>query len=147
MVNRLTGELSVFCDGGARGNPGLAACAFVVEDMMRRVIYRQGKFLGRATNNVAEYSGVILAWSWLVENEGPDRVNFFLDSQLVVNQLNGLYRVKDEKMIKLVLLIKQQQEKFRGIAVYTHIARDKNKRADRLVNKILDQHAFAEKIM
>ena len=131
------GELIIHTDGGSRGNPGPAACAFVVEQN-GEVVFRASKYLGKATNNVAEYSGVIIALEWL--NKESDAV-FFLDSELVVKQLNGLYKVKDENLHKLFtqvkILIKQTGKKI----IFKHVRREENKIADLLLNQELDRHS------
>ena len=131
------GELIIHTDGGSRGNPGPAACAFVVEQK-GEVVFRASKYLGKATNNVAEYSGVIIALEWL--NKESDAV-FFLDSELVVKQLNGLYKVKDENLHKLFtqvkILIKQTGKKI----IFKHVRREENKIADLLLNQELDRHS------
>lgn len=137
-------SLKVFSDGGARGNPGPAASAFVVKDFQDNIIYKSGKTIGNTTNNIAEYTGVKMAMDWLVENNKENfKINFFLDSQLVVNQLKGLFKIKNENLRRLVLLIKQQEVKLKGQVTYQHIPREKNKEADLLVNKALDSpHDF-----
>jgi len=92
-------SLIIHTDGGSRGNPGPAACAFDVEQNGKE-IFHQSKFLGTATNNFAEYSGVINALDWLMNNNIYPQVNFYLDSELVVRQINGIYKVKDENVKK-----------------------------------------------
>ncbi|MBI4029534.1 MAG: ribonuclease HI family protein [Candidatus Blackburnbacteria bacterium] len=137
-------NLKVFSDGGARGNPGPAASAFVVKDFQNNIIFKNAKKIGNTTNNIAEYTAVVMAMDWLVENKKENlAVNFFLDSQLVVNQLKGLFKIKNENLRRLVLLIKQQEVKLKGQVTYQHIPREKNKEADLLVNKALDSpHDF-----
>lgn len=136
-------EIIIHTDGGSRGNPGPAACAFVVENN-NQVIFRGSRFLKTATNNIAEYSGVILALEWL--NKKSDEVKlkseikFFLDSELVVKQLNGLYKVKDENIKKLFLEVKNLILKLEKNVFFQHIPREKNKDADRLVNEELDRN-------
>src|SRR3989344_7261691 len=94
-------ELIIYCDGGSRGNPGPAASAVVVTKN-NKAIFSEGKYLGRATNNVAEYSAVLMAIQWLVKNQSEISNNIVttinLDSQLLEKQLNGFYKVKNEKM-------------------------------------------------
>ena len=104
-------QITIHTDGGSRGNPGPAACAFVVENSGEE-IFKGAKFLGKQTNNFAEYSGVILALQWVTKNFSTSNLNnqpkgcqfpiiFYLDSELVVKQINGLYRVKDENLKNL----------------------------------------------
>ena len=96
--------LLIFTDGGARGNPGPAAIGFIIKDNYGEVLVELGKFIGRATNNVAEYQAVIEALTWLKNNYqrkelSNDQIDFFLDSNLVVNQLNGFYKIKTKKTL------------------------------------------------
>lgn len=133
-------ELKIYCDGGARGNPGPAACAFVVLEN-EKIVHKEGKFLGEGTNNFAEYSGVLNAFSWLSKNNGKYKglqINFYLDSQLVVKQLMGEYKIKNEKLKGLFDVIKEYEQTFGAIVSYTFIPREKNRLADFLVNKTLD---------
>lgn len=131
--------INIFCDGGARGNPGPGAAAFVAMDESGKVIERRGIFLGVTTNNQAEYNGVLLAFSFLKNlKEKPKVVNFFLDSELVTNQLLGRYKIKDQKLQILVMKVKKAEREL-GIKInYTHVPRSKNKLADLLVNKTID---------
>lgn len=133
----------IHTDGGARGNPGPAACAFIAE-VEGKIVQEESGFLGNSTNNYAEYHGVLLALKWLKENYKNFKVGtatFYLDSELVVRQLTGVYKVKDKKLIDLFL----QAGKFiRDINLrvgYKHVPRTKNKIADLLVNQELDKHA------
>lgn len=134
--------LKIFSDGGARGNPGPAACAVVfVKDGTE--IFKGSKFLGEATNNVAEYHGVVFALEKLVENPGwvgGGLVIFFLDSELIVNQLLGKYKIKNQTLATLSLRAKELERKINGEIFYKHISRTANKVADWLVNEELDRH-------
>lgn len=131
-------EVNIFCDGGSRGNPGPAAAAFVVKGADGMILAREGKVLGVTTNNVAEYTGVLMAFQWIVENLSNQRVNFYLDSQLVVNQLTGVYKIKDKRLLQLALQIQAFHKEFPGKIFYTHVRRAYNKDADALVNETLD---------
>lgn len=128
--------IEVYCDGGARGNPGPAAYGFVVK-AGGQPIKREGKAIGIATNNFAEYTAVIAALKWLVQDYQGQDLNFFLDSKLAVSQLSGLYKIKSATIRNLVFEIKTQESKF-GQIRYNYIPREKNKEADRLVNLALD---------
>jgi len=140
-------KLTVFCDGGARGNPGPAGIGFLMTDEKGKELVRHGEAIGKATNNVAEYTAVRLALSWLVNSlKGRDqRAIFYLDSQLVVNQLNGNYKIKNAKLRELVIEVRsleQELRKQKGIEIeYNFIPRDKNEQADALVNQALDGQA------
>ena len=134
-------NLKIFCDGGARGNPGPAASAFVVYRDGKQ-FHKTSKFIGKTTNNVAEYSAVIMALQWLTEEDikEMDTISFILDSELVTKQLNGLYKIKNEKLRQLAMMAKDLERKINGRATYTWSPRSKNKVADSLVNKELDEN-------
>ncbi len=132
----------IFTDGGSRGNPGPAACGFAVvfDD---RVIFKNSKFLNTTTNNVAEYNAVILALEWLLENENKfanNSIQFILDSELVVRQLNGIYKVKKNELIILNLEIRRLMARSKMKIFFKNVPREKNKIADGLVNEELDRH-------
>jgi len=127
-------NLEIYCDGGARGNPGPAASAFVVYEN-KKVVHKEGKYLGIATNNVAEYTAVIMALTWLT---GSADVIFYLDSELVVKQLTGLFKIKNEKLRELAIKVKTLEKNFTGEIVYKNLRREKNSVADSLVNETLD---------
>ncbi len=134
-------ELTIYTDGGARGNPGPAASAFVVKEG-DSIIHEQAFYLGERTNNYAEYKGVDFAMDWLADyckENKVKQVTFILDSQLVVNQLSGNYKVKSKNLIELFLAIKNKEKSLSCRLVYTSVLRDKNKRADKLLNDKLDQ--------
>lgn len=124
-------------DGGSRGNPGPGACGVVLKDQAGRVIKERGKYLGICTNNEAEYKGLILGLELALELSA-DTVEILMDSELVVKQLKGQYRVKEPKLYKLYLQAKNL-EKLLGNVTYYAIPREQNKRADSLVNRILDE--------
>lgn len=127
----------IHCDGASRGNPGNAAAAFVVLQE-GKVVYKSGKKLGLATNNQAEYCAVIEALNWLTRNNMTEiSVKFILDSQLVVNQLKGNYKIKNQVLLKLALEVKKLENLF-SKTEYVNVSREKNKIADTLVNQILD---------
>lgn len=136
-----TKNLIIYTDGGARGNPGPAAAAFVaIRD--GKIVFRKSKYLGKATNNFAEYSGVIMALSWLLKkdrNKDTSGTKIFIDSELVTNQLLGKYKVKSEGLKPLILKIRKLEKDYRKEVNYKSVPRDKNKLADYLVNKLLDE--------
>lgn len=132
-------NLVVFCDGGARGNPGPAAAACVVEDRAGKKRYLCGKYLGEATNNQAEYAAVDLALEVIKENyQDKQDAAFFLDSTLVANQLAGLYKVKNPSLRDLIFKIRQL-ESCLGEVYYQYVSREDNTEADGLVNRVLDK--------
>jgi len=131
----------IHTDGGARGNPGPAACAFVAEDE-GKVLHRDSKNLGINTNNFAEYSAVVLALEWLVENKqklAGRNVYFYSDSELIVKQINGQYKIKNE-ILKLLNATVVKLRKQSGLNIFfKNILRHDNKIADQLVNDELDK--------
>lgn len=137
-------RLFVFCDGGARGNPGPAAIGFVVKDDSGKILRKCGKFIGQATNNVAEYQAVIEALKWIASSikHQTSNIQFFLDSRLVVNQLNGLFKIKDKNLRQLIVKVRQLEQEVGGNVSYHLIKREKNQEADRLVNETLDRQFF-----
>ncbi len=137
-------NLNIFCDGGSRGNPGPSASAFIVYDPSGALVYEQGFYLGVGTNNQAEYQAVhealkYLTTHYLSHNPQPTTLNFYLDSELVVKQLTGVYKIKDENLklkaqeIKNLIFLSSAKINF------TYIPREKNSAADKLVNSTLDQ--------
>ena len=135
--------IHVFTDGGARGNPGPAGIGVYIIDEEKNVLYAFGKAIGIATNNVAEYKALIAAFSWLVENklivEGHKEVHFFLDSLLLVSQINGTFKVKNPHLKELLFAVREKEASLSVPMQYTHVPREKNKEADRLVNEALDR--------
>jgi ribonuclease HI len=134
-------KMFIYCDGGARGNPGPAASAFVAIHNSK-IIHKDSKYLGKATNNVAEYGSVILALTWLLKNyktamELEIIVN--LDSELVTKQMAGLYKVKNPKLKEMYVIGKRLESKLSTKVSYKWTPRDKNRLADFLVNKELDK--------
>lgn len=133
------GMLHLFTDGGSRGNPGQAAIGIVLEDPARGKILREhAERIGIGTNNVAEYRALIEGLQ-IARRYHPNRLICFLDSELLVKQLKGEYRVR---MQTLQPLFEEIQELVRDIPTveFRHIPRGDNWRADALVNKVLDEH-------
>jgi ribonuclease HI len=132
-------NIKIFCDGGARGNPGPGAAAIVVEKE-GKVFFKHSKFLGKVTNNVAEYNAALLAFYWL--NKNQDLLNketlLFFDSELVAKQLSGVFKIKNENLKMLFKKIKSLEKKIPTKILFFPIPRNKNKLADFLVNKELD---------
>lgn len=134
-------EIVIHTDGGSRGNPGPAACGFVVEDG-EKVLHKGSTYLGRATNNHAEYSGVIVALKWLEEQKDllKRKLVFYLDSELIVRQLNGVYKVKDQNLQKLNKEIISSIKELNIDVSFKNVPRERNKIADSLVNESLDNN-------
>lgn len=129
----------IHCDGGSRGNPGFGAAAFVAKNAQGAICFEQGEKLGKVTNNFAEYKAVLLALEWLEKINPKDNVQFILDSQLVVNQLNGIFKIKDKNLIEMAGKIKNREKRLAIKISYKNVPREENKIADTLVNKIFDQ--------
>ncbi len=123
-------------DGGARGNPGPAAYGYVLETDDGTVLAAHGEAIGVATNNVAEYSGLVAGLEKALE-AGVAELEVVSDSELMVKQMRGEYRVKNEALQDLFLDASRLARKV-GRVEYTHVRRTHNELADRLVNEALD---------
>jgi ribonuclease HI len=132
-------KLTIFADGGSRGNPGPAASGAVVTDESGTVVREIGTFLGTTTNNVAEWTGLISGVEAALEL-GADEIVIRLDSELVIKQLTGVYRVKHPNMIPLHTKAKALLKKFRHVDI-KHVPRRQNAAADAVVNAVLDARA------
>ncbi len=144
----------VHTDGGARGNPGPAAVGVVIEisnikyqisNSENKKVIEISKRIGESTNNVAEYSAVfeglrtIQQYNSTTMNKNEKlEIQFFLDSNLVVQQLNGTFKVKDARLRELLMQIRTLEQEVGGGVTYTYVPREENRRADWLVNKALD---------
>ena len=126
----------LFTDGGARGNPGPAAFAYVLEAEDGTVLAAHGEAFGVATNNVAEYRALVAGLAKAVELQVPE-LEVVSDSELMVKQMQGIYRVKNEALRELSLDAARHARKI-GKVTYTAVRREHNKLADKLVNEALD---------
>ena len=126
----------LFTDGGARGNPGPAAYGYVLEAEDGTVLAAEGRAIGSATNNVAEYSGLIAGLRKAAELHVPD-VEVVSDSELMVKQMRGEYRVKNAALRALSVEAASLAREFANVE-YRHVRRAQNELADRLVNEALD---------
>jgi ribonuclease HI len=129
-------KMILHTDGGARGNPGPSAAGVVLSNSKKKVVKELGSYLGICTNNEAEYKALILGLE-AAKKAGAKEVKSYLDSELIVKQLNGEYKVKSPNMKKLWLEVQDQMKAFEKIT-YAHVFREKNVDADRLVNEVLD---------
>lgn len=129
-------KLTVHVDGGSRGNPGPAAVGAVVSDGDGQVLREEGRVIGRATNNVAEYRALLLGIE-LATELGADELDLVGDSELIVKQVRGEYRVKDPGLKPLHAEVKEALAPIRAWSI-RHVRREKNAEADRLVNETLD---------
>lgn len=136
-------EITIHTDGGARGNPGPAAIGVVIEQH-GKILHTFGKGIGEATNNVAEYTAVVEALKYIRTCQTSSvkhhdlRINFLLDSKLVVEQLNGRFKIKNAKLRELVLKVKILEQEVGGSITYKAVSREENRQADLLVNQALD---------
>jgi ribonuclease HI len=129
----------VMVDGAARGNPGQAGCGAAIYDENGVVVRQLSRYLGRTTNNVAEYEALLMGLEALLEL-GRRQIVVQSDSELLVRQLNGQYRVKDEKLKVLfhrAITLLRQFDSYRIL----HVGRELNKLADRLANQAIDNAA------
>jgi ribonuclease H / adenosylcobalamin/alpha-ribazole phosphatase len=126
----------LFTDGGARGNPGPAAAAYVLETDDGHVLAAHGEAIGVATNNVAEYRALVAGLAKAVE-VGVDELEVVSDSELLVKQMNGEYRVKSPPLVELSLEASHLARQL-GRVRYRAVRRIENELADRLVNEALD---------
>ncbi|MFN2432521.1 MAG: ribonuclease HI family protein [Gemmatimonadota bacterium] len=133
-------------DGAARGNPGPAGAGAVLEDAEGHVLVELSAFVGARTNNQAEYEALLLGLGALLEREsdsaGRCRVTAFLDSELVVRQLEGRYRVKDPALRELFDATRRLATRLGGFGV-RHVPREENRRADELANLAIDRELAA----
>jgi ribonuclease HI len=130
-------KVTLFADGGSRGNPGPAAGGAVLIDERGAIIQEVGVFIGIATNNVAEWRGLIVGLSAAL-NAGIEDLSIRLDSELVVRQVTGVYRVKHPDLIPLHKTARGLLAKFKSTDI-AHVPRAKNKEADAVVNRTLDE--------
>ena len=137
-------KLIIHTDGGSRGNPGPAASAFVVSDENNKVIASRGVYIGITTNNQAEYLAVANVMVWLNQYlnraaaDSVSGVSLFLDSELVVNQLTGKYKIKSPQLAQIITQINIAKQKLSVPVNFRYIPREQNKTADQLVNQTLD---------
>lgn len=126
----------IHIDGGSRGNPGPAGYGVHAVDDKGRVVAEHYGFIGTATNNVAEYQALVHAFR-LASERGARRIEIRSDSELVVKQMNGVYKVKHPDMITLWRQASTQRRAFEGAEI-KHVRREQNKEADALANKAMD---------
>ncbi len=131
-------KIKIFSDGGARGNPGPAGIGAIISNEQENKKISQ--YIGEATNNQAEYKAVIAALSWIKENIEADQteIECLLDSELIVEQLNQRYKIKNEGLKPLFWQVRDLVVALGGNVTFKYIPREKNKEADRLVNKAID---------
>jgi ribonuclease HI len=124
-------------DGGARGNPGPAAYGVVIRNSKGEVLAELSEYLGLQTNNFAEYSGLLAALEFAVREKYPS-LKIYSDSELLVRQMQGRYKVKNSALQELFARAQSLVKKLQFFSIQ-HVLRERNKEADRLVNKVLDE--------
>lgn len=132
-------EIKLYGDGGSRGNPGPSASGYVLMDMNDNILKKSGVYLGVTTNNQAEYQSLRLGLEEAYKM-GAQKVNVFMDSLLVINQMKGVFKVKNRDLWPIYESIKDQLAKFKEVT-FTHVPREFNKLADAEVNTTLDAEA------
>jgi len=136
-------KIKIFSDGGARGNPGPAGIGVKIEtrDQGSETRKEISKYIGDKTNNQAEYLAVIEGLEWVKENieEQDLEIECFLDSQLIVEQLNQRYKIKNEGLKPLFWQVRDLLISLGGKVNFKYIPREKNHEADKLVNKAIDE--------
>lgn len=130
-------KLIIYTDGGSRGNPGPAGAGAIIYDENHKVIAEISEFLGTTTNNQAEYRAILAGIKKAVALQASE-VEFYLDSELAVKQLNREYKVKNKDLAPLFLAVYNLTLSFKKIS-FTHIPREQNTEADRLANEAMDR--------
>ncbi len=137
-------KISIYTDGGSRGNPGKAAAGVVFCNEKGEVVKKFGKYLGdNVTNNEAEYSAAIMGLEKFKSTFGKllaktAEIDLYTDSELLANQTKGKYKIENEKLIPLFLKFWNLRVDFKKVKV-NYISRNKNKEADKVVNEVLDE--------
>lgn len=129
-------EAKLYGDGGSRGNPGPSASGYVLYDMNDTVMVENGLFLGITTNNQAEYQSLKMGLEAALKR-GITILHVYMDSMLVVNQVKGVFKVKNRDLIPVHASVMELTKKFTKITI-THVPRELNRRADGIVNEVLD---------
>lgn len=132
-----TGSFTAHCDGGSRGNPGPAAYGAVIEDPHGRIVARLSEYLGRQTNNYAEYQGLLAVLAWAAER-GVRNLRVISDSELMVRQMSGRYKVSSPALRPLWEEARRRSAHLDGFEM-RHTLRAGNKEADRLANEAMDR--------
>ena len=147
-MNNNKNRLIIHTDGGARGNPGPAAIGVVIKTEDGSPIVKLKRKIGVTTNNIAEYNAVLEALIWVKKHKTNieeaksqlSAINFFLDSQLVVNQLTGNFKIKNHGLKIIHQKVKLIEQELKAQIFYHAIPREQNKEADRLVNLAFDEN-------
>lgn len=136
VTTPLYNEIKFYGDGGSRGNPGPSASGYVLMDMQDKIIETNGEYLNITTNNQAEYHSLKLGLERALQL-GAKTIHVYMDSLLVINQMKGIYKVKNKELLPVYTTIKGILLQFEAVT-FTHVPRELNKLADAEVNRILD---------
>lgn len=136
MSQKTNQTLIIYTDGGARGNPGPAGIGAVAYDEQGNTVFEVSEYIGETTNNRAEYKAVVRALEEAKKQKAQE-LSFYLDSELIVKQLNGEYKIKNKGLQPLFVEIYNLGLNFKKVE-YRHVRREYNKEADRLVNRAID---------
>lgn len=134
-------RLSIYTDGGSRGNPGHSGYGFAVFDNHDNLVHQASQYLGIKTNNEAEYQGLLSALTWLQTYSQTNTItsaDFFMDSELIVRQLQGDYKVKAANLLPIFSQVKKVLSCLNFPINFIHVLRHKNKLADQLANLAMD---------
>ena len=143
-------KVIIYIDGGSRGNPGPSAFSVILCNGKGDILKKYSEYIGKATNNQAEYQGLIFALKKAKAYFGKEKIKkmeieLFSDSQLLVKQMNGEYKILDSKIQPLFLTAWNLKIDYKNIKIF-FIAREKNKQADKLVNQALDAETKKQKL-
>ena len=142
MYNFYYMEINVYTDGGSRGNPGPSGYGLVIFDDQKNNLYQEYKYLGIKTNNEAEYMALLSSLNWIKDHYQSyqiDKVNFYADSQLLICQLQGIYKIKAPNLKDLYIQAQQILRQMNLNYKFIHIRRELNTYADELANKAMDK--------
>ncbi len=137
-MDDVSATYKLYSDGGSRGNPGPAAYGFIIYDPTGEMIAEGHKYIGVTTNNQAEYQGIVAALERMLELNPTGPVACYLDSQLVVRQINGIYRMKEETLRPWLKKVQTLKRELKVPVQFIDVRREENREADRLVNLALD---------
>ncbi len=146
IERQLSKKMNIYSDGGSRGNPGPSAYGFVAYDDKMNKLFEGSQYLNIVTNNQAEYRGVLGALEFVYsicannDKESYPEIHFYLDSKLIVEQMNGQYKIKSDNLKIIYWQIRDLILKLGGKITFEHISREKNKVADKLVNEEIDRN-------
>jgi len=132
-----SGVMTAHIDGGARGNPGPSAYGVIIRNSKGKIVKELGQYLGLQTNNFAEYSGLLAALEYAQKEKIPS-LKVFSDSELLVKQMKGQYKVKSPGLVPLYERARSLVRQLQHFSI-EHVRREQNRDADRMVNEVLDQ--------